>query len=200
MYLDASTVAATLDVFGGLPAGSRLAFDTPHRRFGREGTVGDWVLRNGRGFVGHRKQDVARFPATALDFEDEGLESNFVAFVDAERQQLFFAVSRAEGAFADEQLLRERLELLPHFIRLSDHLGTSPAAGDMDLRLEGMLHELRKSAGSLPTQRQLERAYFRNLLDVCGGRIEGAQGAARIAGVKPSTLRSRMARILSEEG
>jgi PAS domain S-box-containing protein len=42
---------------------------------------------------------------------------------------------------------------------------------------------------------QLERAYIRKICEQTGWRIEGPRGAARILGLKPSTLRSRMQKL-----
>ena len=50
-------------------------------------------------------------------------------------------------------------------------------------------------AEHLPTLDEHERAYIERVLCLRGGIVEGAQGAARILGVPPSTLRSRMKRL-----
>jgi transcriptional regulator with GAF, ATPase, and Fis domain len=47
----------------------------------------------------------------------------------------------------------------------------------------------------LVTLDEHERAYIEHVLGVLGGVIEGASGAARVLGVPPSTLRSRMKRL-----
>lgn len=41
----------------------------------------------------------------------------------------------------------------------------------------------------------LQRLYFEELLKACRGRIAGADGAARIAGLHPNTLRSRLQKL-----
>jgi PAS domain S-box-containing protein len=46
-----------------------------------------------------------------------------------------------------------------------------------------------------PTLAQLERDYIRKTCEKTGWRIEGPSGAARILGLKPSTLRSRMKKL-----
>ncbi len=46
-----------------------------------------------------------------------------------------------------------------------------------------------------PTLDEHERRYLRRVLDHTGGVIEGPLGAARIVGLQPSTLRSRMQRL-----
>jgi formate hydrogenlyase transcriptional activator len=42
---------------------------------------------------------------------------------------------------------------------------------------------------------ELERRHIMNVLQTAGWRIEGASGAARILGMKPSTLRHRMGKL-----
>jgi transcriptional regulator with GAF, ATPase, and Fis domain len=37
--------------------------------------------------------------------------------------------------------------------------------------------------------------YIRKVLDLCNGRVEGEQGAARLLRIHPSTLRKRMKRL-----
>ncbi len=39
---------------------------------------------------------------------------------------------------------------------------------------------------------ELERQNFRRALERCDGRVSGAQGAAQLLGLKPSTLASRL--------
>jgi formate hydrogenlyase transcriptional activator len=48
---------------------------------------------------------------------------------------------------------------------------------------------------ALVTLEEMERAYIERVLRVCEGRIEGEDGAARILGLAPSTLRSRMNKL-----
>jgi transcriptional regulator with GAF, ATPase, and Fis domain len=42
---------------------------------------------------------------------------------------------------------------------------------------------------------EVERRHIRNILEGTAWRIEGADGAAQLLGMKPSTLRSRMAKL-----
>lgn len=53
------------------------------------------------------------------------------------------------------------------------------------------------SAGDLewPSLDQMQAQYIGRVLERCGGVVEGEDGAARILGLKPSTLRSRMIRL-----
>jgi PAS domain S-box-containing protein len=60
-------------------------------------------------------------------------------------------------------------------------------------------HLTRPGAAELPSGRQtleeLERQYILRVLKQTGWRIEGPKGAARILGLNPSTLRTRMAKL-----
>jgi len=49
--------------------------------------------------------------------------------------------------------------------------------------------------GESITLLEIERRHILNILQTSGGRIEGAGGAAHVLGLKPSTLRSRMAKL-----
>jgi DNA-binding NtrC family response regulator len=46
-----------------------------------------------------------------------------------------------------------------------------------------------------PTLAQHQRQYIERVLERCAGVIEGPDGAARLLGLRPSTLRSRMKRL-----
>ena len=41
----------------------------------------------------------------------------------------------------------------------------------------------------------MQRAYFRALIERTGGRVSGAGGAAERAGMHPNTLRSRLEKL-----
>ena len=45
------------------------------------------------------------------------------------------------------------------------------------------------------TLEEMERGYIERVLKHCEGRIEGDDGAARLLGLAPSTLRSRMTKL-----
>jgi formate hydrogenlyase transcriptional activator len=51
------------------------------------------------------------------------------------------------------------------------------------------------SSEELVTLEEMERRYIERVLKRCEGRIEGDDGAAKVLGLAPSTLRSRMQRI-----
>lgn len=170
----------------------------PARRFDKADTVGEWVLKHRRAFIGSTIDDVIRFPATLHDFEEEGFQSNFVDFVDAEHMMLFFALSAEPDAFAASDELRRRLAVLPHCVRLAELWASPGPAEAMKTRIESLLHELWHRFGTVPTQQHLDSMYFQVLLSITGGRIDGPRGAAALAGVKPSTLRSRIARAAQQ--
>jgi transcriptional regulator with GAF, ATPase, and Fis domain len=66
-------------------------------------------------------------------------------------------------------------------LRLADALKPAAAAGETGFALLS-LHDL-------------ERQHIIKVLDHCNWKLEGAQGAAEILGLKPSTLRSRMQKL-----
>ena len=61
-----------------------------------------------------------------------------------------------------------------------DATGTPPPATDADRDL---------------TLAAAERRHLRHVLELCGGRIYGADGAAERLGLKPTTLQSRMKKL-----
>jgi transcriptional regulator with GAF, ATPase, and Fis domain len=50
-------------------------------------------------------------------------------------------------------------------------------------------------SGDFPTLDQAMRHHIEKALGRCHGRIEGASGAAKLLGINPNTLRSRMQRL-----
>jgi formate hydrogenlyase transcriptional activator len=60
---------------------------------------------------------------------------------------------------------------------------------DEPLAAEGTLLAASESPATLA---EVERAHIRNTLEKTGGKIEGENGAAKILGINPSTLRARM--------
>ncbi|MFC1657487.1 sigma-54 interaction domain-containing protein [Candidatus Moduliflexota bacterium] len=51
------------------------------------------------------------------------------------------------------------------------------------------------SSDGWPSLEEMERDYIMRVLEKCGGRIEGSDGAAPLLGLKPSTLRSRLRKL-----
>ena len=51
------------------------------------------------------------------------------------------------------------------------------------------------TGGTSQTLADNEREHIRRVLEMCGGRIDGPRGAARLLGLKTSTLRSRMEKL-----
>ncbi|MEO7996764.1 MAG: helix-turn-helix domain-containing protein, partial [Gemmatimonadaceae bacterium] len=73
-------------------------------------------------------------------------------------------------------------------------LATSPIVEIHDPALAPLrLHH--EDASELLTIDDAERAHIRRVLDTTSGRIDGPGGAAKILGVPPSTLRSRMQKL-----
>ncbi|MFL6254185.1 MAG: ABC transporter substrate binding protein [Pyrinomonadaceae bacterium] len=65
------------------------------------------------------------------------------------------------------------------------------------LQISNLAESLRAETPSAPnkTLEEMEREYIITVLDGTGWRIEGRDGAARILGLHPSTLRTRMAKL-----
>jgi DNA-binding NtrC family response regulator len=51
------------------------------------------------------------------------------------------------------------------------------------------------SASRILTMEDAEREHIRGVLEIAGGQVGGKGGAAEILGMRPSTLRSRMAKL-----
>lgn len=63
------------------------------------------------------------------------------------------------------------------------------------LREKLELTEFEPKKPSTRTLTEVERDYILGLLEDCGWRVEGADGAARVLGLNPSTLRSKMSKL-----
>jgi transcriptional regulator of acetoin/glycerol metabolism len=50
-------------------------------------------------------------------------------------------------------------------------------------------------ASGVVTLAELQRSHIMKVLELTGGRVSGEGGAARILGVKPTTLHARMAKL-----
>ena len=48
---------------------------------------------------------------------------------------------------------------------------------------------------NVQTFADMQREYFTNVLQLCGGRISGPRGAAELAGLKPNTLRAKLDKL-----
>lgn len=53
----------------------------------------------------------------------------------------------------------------------------------------------REERDHIKTYAEVQREYFSLLLQICGGRISGKQGAATLAGLKPNTLRAKLDKL-----
>jgi DNA-binding NtrC family response regulator len=52
-----------------------------------------------------------------------------------------------------------------------------------------------RASGTIATMADAERAHIKRALEATGGTVHGPKGAARLLGVNPNTLRSRMERL-----
>jgi transcriptional regulator with GAF, ATPase, and Fis domain len=64
-----------------------------------------------------------------------------------------------------------------------------------DLQLEGTLAPAPQAAGAVLSWESFERTYLQNLMRRCRGKVTGAQGAATLADLPPSTLLSRLEKL-----
>ncbi|MBO6701135.1 MAG: hypothetical protein JJ921_02265 [Pseudomonadales bacterium] len=175
------------------------SIENPKRRMDRQGTVGNWVLKSQRSFVGRNIDDVRNFPSTFDDFDEEELQSNIVEFIDHERSVLFFALSQSPDAFVDNSFIKENLPILLHCIELDEHFSKESYDDALQTHVESCISHIRSRFDMVPTQEQFNSAYYRTLLLVTRGRIDGPNGAARLAGVNTSTFRSRLARFRGKD-
>ncbi len=51
------------------------------------------------------------------------------------------------------------------------------------------------STSKVPSLDELQRSHILEVLDLTGGKVSGADGAAAILGLKPTTLESRMKKL-----
>ncbi|MEL6189572.1 MAG: sigma 54-interacting transcriptional regulator, partial [Myxococcota bacterium] len=69
--------------------------------------------------------------------------------------------------------------------------GASPGPESLTVREHGE-QVVRDVGDAWPTLEELETNYLRQVLDHTGGKVYGQDGAARIVGMKPTTLQSRL--------
>ena len=129
----------------------------------------------------HRKEDI---PMLAQCFLERVCQKLGRAPLDVPR-----SVIQALQAYAWPGNVRELQNLIEQavlvsegpILRLPDRLGPTPNAAG--------------ASGLLPSLVEVERDHIRKVLDASDWKVEGAQGAAAILGLAPSTLRSRMQKL-----
>ena len=129
----------------------------------------------------HRKEDV---PALAQVFV-----ARFCERLQRTPHDLPNAVIQALQAHSWPGNVRELQNVIEQAVLVSD----GPA-----LRLADALRPAEPAAGpgfALLSLQDLERGHIVKVLEHCSWKVEGAQGAAAILGLKPSTLRSRMQKL-----
>ena len=187
-----------------LYAGSQARPGHRGRRFDYRGTVGEWVWKKKQPFIGKSREEVRAFPSTYRQFESDGMQSNCViSLVLPGRGPTFiYWLSRKKAAYSPQQIpsLQRACDYLKPLIVAGDEVERVRAqAGNPLDRAMNQLFEgdsVNKSAGSyLPTLNEMQVHYIRRVLDSVNGVIEGADGAAAILGLAPSTLRSRIQRL-----
>jgi transcriptional regulator with GAF, ATPase, and Fis domain len=94
-----------------------------------------------------------------------------------------------------ESVIERALILLagPHIDRaLIEHVGVGPAPASAP---QAVAAGKTVEQDELLTLEEMERRHIERVLRACVGRVEGEDGAARVLGLAPSTLRSRMQKL-----
>jgi len=173
----------------------KVAPPAPGYAFCAKTTAGGWVTRYRMPFVGAGLNDVREYPGTAAQMSRDGFVSNCVLPIDfgSLGGGVVFWLSRRPGAFTPATLalclrLREVIEPATRaFVAAMDMYDggeklDTPAP--LDSTAEGGL-----------TLAHVERRHIESILRQTNGIIEGPRGAARLLGLKPSTLRHRMRQL-----
>jgi DNA-binding NtrC family response regulator len=86
---------------------------------------------------------------------------------------------------------------LEHLIERAVLLTTGDTIHHIDLPVIRTMVSKDSSSGSemVKTIDEMEKEHILNILGFCKGKISGAQGAATLLGVPPSTLHSKMKRL-----
>jgi transcriptional regulator with GAF, ATPase, and Fis domain len=171
---------------------SRVVPHPASRRFPMAHTVSSWVLRFGIPFVGTSLEDVRAHRQTHGSMVRDAFGSNLVLPLDVGEHGLgtMFLLARGPGAFNEATMpicFRVRDVLAPilnaTLATRALQSGSALPAPDHDDRDRPL------------TLRELERQHIERVLAETDGVIEGPAGAAAILGLKPSTLRHRIARL-----
>lgn len=106
------------------------------------------------------------------------------------------AISRATSDLATDELAPLRSPIAAHAAPLFHEVGASP--NDWARSLEGPAPSAHEAGdGVVLSEREMrwrERENLRRALERCQGKIYGADGAAALLGIKPTTLTSRLKR------
>ncbi len=199
---DATTFRVATEWFRDKRDNSRRS-STSSRDFARVGTVGDLVLRAERSFVGRTIDAVATFPGTAATFEAEGYQSNYVARLqDRHGAVAFFLSKEADGFNPTNQ---SALDNVLSQLNLIFELGrlTTPAHQRRNClvdELRAAIERIEAITGHYPTLKEVEEAYLLQIARGSHFRVEGVLGASAQSGIKPSTLRYRLAQLENDDG
>jgi|GEM_PF-736345 len=141
-----------------------------------------------RHFIAHYRRTLG---SVAADITDAALERLAAYRWPGNVRELRNVIERAcvlsTGPLIDVDLLR-----------LGRSTDADGSASDPAVAAHGRglrLADVPDTAGALSSHREHERRYLRRVLVSTGGRIEGANGAAAILEMHPSTLRSRLRRL-----
>lgn len=91
--------------------------------------------------------------------------------------------------------VRELLNALERATIMQPTGALTPAHLGLETSIRAPILRAPPSSGPLPDFEENERAYLASVLKRSGGKLYGADGAAAITGLKPTTLRSRMVKL-----
>lgn len=161
--------------------------------FPRLGTAGSWALMTGLPFISESLRNVGKFPQTHRDMERHSMASNAVIPLQSSVGRpslLYFLSRRSNGSWLEQVGLFARIRsviepTVTAFLAAKQLLdGAVPTRPTLLQRPEAS-----------ETLAQVEVRLIESALIEANWLIEGPRGAAKSLGLKPSTLRSRMAKL-----
>ncbi|MEL6397428.1 MAG: helix-turn-helix domain-containing protein, partial [Planctomycetota bacterium] len=159
-----------------------------------DGTAGDWVREYGCPLIGRDPDEMRPYPRTHEYLERENFASNLLVPIELGSfgKGVVFLLSRSPASFTQDNIavaLRVRDVLEP---ALRAHL----AAIELLEGREATEPDPTAPPGVLqPSLNDVERRHIEATLIRTNWIIEGPRGAARILGIRPSTLRHRLRRL-----
>ncbi len=171
----------------------------PGSRFPYDGTVGKWVCERNKPFYGYRRSEILPFPATFDFFVEERIESNWVGplAVNSQVEGAVYLLSRTPAQFSPKhgELLDSIRRFVESYLALTFAITDGPKRHRTQPPTNGNGVNGHVEQHSPLSLAQVQKIYIESVLGQTRGVIEGPQGAARILGLPPSTLRNRMKRL-----
>jgi DNA-binding NtrC family response regulator len=117
--------------------------------------------------------------------------SVFAAHLSVSEPQISERAREALLAYAWPGNVRE----LEHTVQRAVLLSRGRVVDESHLGLAGQSEEVEHTESTILPLAEYERLYIERVLETTGGVIHGDSGAAKLLGLKPTTLRSRMAKL-----